>query len=223
MVTNRQLSGKQDVRLVAKISIVALLVPLLCSCSTVSAGRYVVPSSIEGATEMSNDTWRTHGAAPIGAGASRRDTIEWSLGTMRPAVYERHFSAGLRYIMYPTTVRERCLLFGPPLLPVIPVWFWDPEVASRPHRVRIVWRGNIETAKGVTVYYVAQDSRHKGNRTIVSTSQKEMECHYVFDVELADESQLLLDDSGGAKVVRIPLKYHRGMEWFPYIRMFGSK
>ena len=63
-----------------------LFAALLCSCSSISAGRYVVSLSHEGLEEMTNDTWRTYGAAPIRAGAPLRDTIEPTIGRMRPPV-----------------------------------------------------------------------------------------------------------------------------------------
>lgn len=205
---------------------IILLAVLLCSCSSISTGLYVVPSSHQGLEEMTNDTWRTYGAAPRGAGAPRRDTIEPALGRMRPPVYERHFDEGLRYIIYPTIVRERCLFFGPPLLPLFPVWFLDPqdpEKLTTPYRSRIVWSGDIEKAEEITMYRVSASSRCKGNRRIVSTSkEQQLECEYVFEEKLTDESELLLDYSNGDKIVQIPLMYQRGTEFIPYIRMFDN-
>ncbi|TFH13562.1 MAG: hypothetical protein E4H02_11625 [Lentisphaerales bacterium] len=205
----------------AGILIIVVTAPLLCSCSAVFAGRYVVPSSLEGATERPYDTWRTYGAAPRGAGAPRRETIEWSFGTERPAVYERHFNEELSYVIYPTIVSERVLLVGPPFLPVIPTFFVNSPEAD-PYMVRIVWRGNIEKAKGINVDYVTQRSRYEGIRSIANRSKEQMECKYVFENKLTDKSELFLSEQGGTRIVRIPLRYQRGIEWFPYIRFLNA-
>ena len=87
-----------------------------------------------------------------------------------------------------------------------------------------VWSGDIEKAEKVAVYRVSANSLCKGDRRILSKSRKQqLECEYVFQEKLTDESELLLDYSNGKKIVRIPLMYQRGLEFVPYIRIFGNQ
>ncbi len=191
---------------------------ILCSCSGIHAGKYIIPGDIEGAKETFRENWRTYGAA--------RSAIEPSLGRMRPPVYEAPWGTNLWFTIYPTTLRERALFAGPMFLPVIPIWFLegasftnDEKRAVEHNRIRITWRGNVEKARKIEVYLTRPGFRSAGLRDIARTSTEEIEFIYTFEENLAPQSTLQFKCSGSDDVLLIPLRAYRGLELVPYIKI----
>lgn len=200
-----------------------ILFLLLCSCSSVETGRYLVARSQEQGTALPQDVWRTYGLAS--SGASRRMTVEPSYGRKRPMIYKRQFNADLTYILYPVIVRERVLFFGPALVTVLPVWFFETNDANdqtSPNSVSISWFGDVSKVDQIVVRCFVSGEWLGSSRRVFVKLDNHIECEYHFDKKLTDGCEIVMDYANGRQVVRSSLSYCQGLEWTPYVRMLNA-
>lgn len=203
--------------------LIGLIPVLLCSCSSIETGHYLVANSQDQGVAVPQDAWLTYGLSL--ARKASRNRPEESFGRKRPMVNRRSFDNDLSYILYPVILNERVIFFGPALLTVLPVWFIgqsDTNSQARACSVSMSWHGDVSKAEKIVVRCFDSGECLESVRRVFVKVANHMECVYYFNKKLTDGCVLVMEYSNGEKVEqRVSFISEWGIDWTPYIRFLN--
>ncbi len=174
-------------------------------CSSIGSAKFLAPQEAVIKEYVFQEDWTV-------------DTYpEASFGQIRPYLYKSKFNDELDYTIYPITIEERVWLFGPLLLPVIPIWYLQPPSEHyKPDEVKIIWFGDEEMTKEIRVTVKTMDKEYVSKSTIVSSGLNKMVCEYAFKRNFIEGDILCISLVSPPNNIELKLKNLEHMCFLPF-------
>lgn len=191
--------------------ILCITCSLICSCSTVGSGKYLVPESKQKGIEYYRRDWSSDNELSV-------------MGRFMPKLYRYTFNEGISYVVYPIIIDLRAWMVGPICLPIIPAWWWakEPEDTNNLHRVKIVWFGDLMRSQKIWVTHQDINGTDLGQPEILYRGTNELVCSYFFKDQITDKSKLVLTNSAGQGTAPMSFLFKREIGFAPVISISGG-